>query len=132
MWLKYAGANQKEVLTREAKKRKVGLLNHLPIVELITGGGEIIGAIGLDLRKEKPVLQIIRAKSVILCYGGGHQTLPVDHAGEAVQYVLLPGGTGAAGLAYRSGAKLVNMEFATATQARSTSPAPGRRPGSGL
>ena len=113
MWLKYAGANQKEVLTREAKKRKVNILNHLPIVELITGGGEITGAIGLDLHKEKPVLQIIRAKSVILCTGAVTRLYPpAGTPGMLFNTAWCPADAGAGlAAAYRAGAKLVNMEF---------------------
>ena len=44
IWLKYAGHNQKDVLTREAKKRGVQIHNHLSISEVLAKRGEVIGA----------------------------------------------------------------------------------------
>jgi succinate dehydrogenase/fumarate reductase flavoprotein subunit len=113
MWLKYAGYNQKEVLTQEAKKRKAGILNHMPIVELITGGGEIVGAIGLDVSKDTPVLKIIRAKSVIICTGSTNRLYPpAGTPGMLFNTAYCPADAGGGlAAAYRAGAKLVNMEF---------------------
>jgi succinate dehydrogenase/fumarate reductase flavoprotein subunit len=111
--LKYAGHNQKEVLTKESKKRKVRIENHLPLTELITQGGEIIGAIGIDIKKEKPVLKVIRAKSVILAAGCTNRLYPpAASPGMLFNTAFCPANAGAGlGSAYRAGAKLVNMEF---------------------
>ena len=76
VWLKYAGHNQKGVLTREAKKRGVKIENHLPITDVMTNNGETIGAIGLSIKKEEPVLKIIRSKSVILATGSASRLYP--------------------------------------------------------
>lgn len=66
--LKYAGVNQKPVFTKEALKRGVKILNHHPLSELITNDkGEVCGAVLVDLTVDPPRLQVIRAKSVILC-----------------------------------------------------------------
>jgi len=46
IFLKYAGHNQKEILTKEAKKRGVRIINHLPVIDVITKDNEVIGAIG--------------------------------------------------------------------------------------
>ena len=111
--LKYAGHNQKAVLTREAKKKKVRIINHLPLTELITKGGEIVGAIGIDVRKEKPALQVIRAKSVILAAGCTNRLYPpAASPGMLFNTAFCPANAGA-GLAsaYRAGARLINMEF---------------------
>lgn len=113
IWLKYAGYNQKEVLTRESKKRKVRIENHLPITELITRDGEIIGAIGISVKGETPVLKVIRAKGVILAAGCTTRLYPpAATPGMLFNTAFCPANAGA-GLAsaYRAGAKLINMEF---------------------
>jgi succinate dehydrogenase/fumarate reductase flavoprotein subunit len=113
VWLKYAGFNQKEVLTKQSRKKKVRIENHLPITELITRDGEVVGAIGIDIRKEKPVLKVIRAKSVIQAAGCTNRLYPpAASPGMLFNTAFCPANAGA-GLAsaYRAGAKLVNMEF---------------------
>ena len=113
VWLKYAGHNQKAVLTQQAKKRGVRIENHLPITDIITNDGEVIGAIGLGVKKEKPVLNVIRAKSVILATGSASRLYPpAPSPGWLFNTAFCPSCTGAAqALVYRAGAKLVNMEF---------------------
>ncbi|MBW2206621.1 MAG: FAD-binding protein [Deltaproteobacteria bacterium] len=113
VWLKYAGHNQKEVLTREAKKRGVKIENHLPITDIITHRGEAVGAIGLSIKKKEPVLKIFRAKSVILATGSASRLYPpAPSPGWMFNTAFCPACTGAAqATAYRAGAKLVNMEF---------------------
>ena len=113
VWLKYAGYNQKEVLTRETKKRKVRIENHLPLTELITRDGEIVGALGVHIKKDKPVVKVFRAKSVILAAGCTNRLYPpATSPGMLFNTAFCPANAGA-GLAsaYRAGAKLVNMEF---------------------
>jgi succinate dehydrogenase/fumarate reductase flavoprotein subunit len=113
VWLKYAGYNQKAVLTKEARKQKVRIINHLPLTELLTRDGEIIGALGINIEREKPLLQCIRAKSVILAAGCTNRLYPpATSPGMLFNTAFCPANAGA-GLAsaYRAGAKLVNMEF---------------------
>ena len=113
IWLKYAGHNQKEVLTRQARKQGVLIENHLPITDVITQDGEAIGAIGLSVREEEPVLKIIRAKAVILATGSASRLYPpAATPGALFNTAFCPSCTGAAqAVAYRAGAKLINMEF---------------------
>ncbi|MBW1997114.1 MAG: FAD-dependent oxidoreductase [Deltaproteobacteria bacterium] len=113
IWLKYAGHNQKEVLTKQAKKRGVRIENHLPITDIITSAGEVIGAIGLTIRQEEPVLKLFRAKSIILTTGSASRLYPpAPSPGWLFNTAFCPSCTGAAqAMAYRAGAKLVNMEF---------------------
>ncbi|MBW1802084.1 MAG: FAD-binding protein [Deltaproteobacteria bacterium] len=111
--LKYAGHNQKEVLTEQAKKAGTRLENHLPITDVITEDGEVVGAIGLSINGEDPILKIIRAKSVVLSTGSACRLYtPGGTPGWMFNTAFCPSctGTGQA-IAYRAGAKLVNMEF---------------------
>lgn len=113
IWLKYAGHNQKEVLTREARKRGVRIENHLPITDVITHGGKAVGAIGVDIRKDAPVLRIFRTKSVILATGSASRLYPpAPSPGLLFNTAFCPTCTGAAqATAYRAGARCINMEF---------------------
>ena len=113
VWLKYAGHNQKTVLTRQAKKRRVRIENHLPITDVIVQDGEIIGAMGLSVKQSRPVIKIIRAKSVIVTTGSATRLYPpAGSPGWLFNTAFCPACTGAGqAMAYRAGAKLVNMEF---------------------
>ena len=113
IWLKYAGHNQKDVLTKQAKKRGVRIENHLPITDVITEDGEAVGALGLSIRKEEPLFRVIRTKSVILATGSASRLYaPAPSPGLLFNTAFCPSCTGAAqAAAYRAGARLVNMEF---------------------
>jgi succinate dehydrogenase/fumarate reductase flavoprotein subunit len=112
IWLKYAGHNQKEVLTQQARKQGVRIENHLMITDLITEGGEIIGAVGISTTGEEPVIRVIRTKSVILTTGCGSRLYPSVSPGLMFNTANCPVCTGGGqAMAYHAGAKLTNMEF---------------------
>lgn len=113
VWLKYAGHNQKPVLTKQAKKAGVQIINHLPISEVIVENGRAIGAIGVDIKESQPVMQIIRAKTVILTTGSASRLYtPTTSPGMLFNTAFCPSCTGGAqAMAFRSGAALVNLEF---------------------
>ena len=112
IFLKYEGSNQKLVLTAQARKRGVRIENHLPIIEVITRNGEVVGAIGLSIKEEQPVLRLIRAKSVVLATGTSNRLYPSVSPGWMFNTAFCPSCTGGAqAMALRAGAKLVNMEF---------------------
>ena len=112
IFLKYAGANQKSVLTREALKRGVTILNKLPISEIITNDEEVIGAIGISIEKEKPELRVFRAKNVILTTGTTNRLYSPKTGGMMFNLGFCPScaGNGRAA-AYRVGAKLINIDI---------------------
>jgi len=112
IFLKYAGYNQKEVLTREAKQRGARLMNHLVVTDVITRDGEAIGAIGVNTSQENPEVQLFRAKSVLLATGATTRLYPSSTPGWMFNIPFCPAcnGSGRA-MAYRCGAKLVNMEI---------------------
>jgi succinate dehydrogenase/fumarate reductase flavoprotein subunit len=112
LWLKFEGADQKITLTREALKRKVQIQNRLIITDVITGDGGVIGAIGLSLQEEQPILRIFRAKAVILTTGSANRLYPPVTPGMMFNTVYCPSCTGSGrAVALRAGATLVNMEI---------------------
>ena len=112
IWLKYAGHNQKAVLTKQAKKQNVNITNHLSITDIIAKNGEVSGAIALDTTREQPVLRYIRAKSIVIATGCGSRLYPSPTPGWMFNTANCPVCTGSGqAMAYRAGAKLVNMEF---------------------
>ena len=112
VWLKYAGHNQKEVLTRQAKKQGVHIENHLLLTDVITADGTVIGGVALSTKEDAPVIKSIRAKSVILTTGCGSRLYPGVSPGLMFNTANCPVCTGdGQAMAYRAGAKLTNMEF---------------------
>lgn len=116
IWLKYAGSNQKEVLTKVALKNGVKILNHHPFTEVIVNEcGTITGAICLDVSEESPKLQVIRAKSVILATGEGNRMYGSKYMGNMFNIAHCPSSTCAGrAAAYKVGARLVNMDLINA------------------
>ena len=112
IFLKYAGHNQKEVLTREAKKRGVRIINHLPVIDVITKDNEVIGALGLNTKDDNPELKIFHAKSVLLSTGSATRLYPSTTPGWMFNIPFCPSDTGSGrAMAFRAGAKLINMEI---------------------
>lgn len=113
IFLKYAGHNQKEVLTRQAKKGGVVIENHMPITDVVTENGEAVGAIGIDIKTDRPVIKLIRSKAVILATGTANRLYPsTGSPGWLFNVAFCPActGTGRA-TTLRAGAKLINMEI---------------------
>jgi len=107
--LKYSGQNQKPVLTREAKKRGVQIINRVMVTDLLSKNGAH-GAIGIDTREEK--ILIFLAKSVILSTGGCVRLYPASTPGWLFNRAESPHTTGdGRAMAYRGGVELVNMEI---------------------
>ena len=112
VWLKYAGKEQKPILTREALKRGVTILNHHPFSDVITDEtGRAVGGICIDLSAPEPKLQVIRAKSVVLATGNSNRLFGSRTMGWMFNNAGCPSNvcTGRAA-AYRAGARLVNLD----------------------
>lgn len=109
--LKYSGKDQKPILTKEAAKRGVQIINRVMVFELLRdNNGSIAGALGLSTREEK--LVEFRAKSVILGTGTVTRLYPGLSPGW-MGNLSRPGtvtGDGRA-MAYRSGAELGDLEM---------------------
>jgi succinate dehydrogenase/fumarate reductase flavoprotein subunit len=99
-------------LTDQARKRGVRIENHQPITEVITRDGEVIGAIGISIKNEKPVMKIFRTKCVVLGTGTANRLYPPISPGWMFNTAFCPSNTGSGrAMAYRAGAKLINMEI---------------------
>ncbi len=111
--LKYDGKKQKAIMTREAKKRGVTILNHMPVIELLKKDGRMAGAVALDVSAEEPSLCVIAAPSVIL--GTGCTTRLYNNMatpGWMFNLAYCPSNAGGGiAQAWRIGAKLVNLEM---------------------
>jgi succinate dehydrogenase/fumarate reductase flavoprotein subunit len=106
--LKYEGKNQKKVLTREAEKRGVRIINRVMVLDLL-GKGSVNGAIGFHTREDR--LFLLLAKSILLGTGVVsrlYQGLTPGWMANATRPETLTGD--GRGMAYRIGAELVNME----------------------
>ena len=108
--IKYEGRFQKKVLTRQAKKRGVTILNRVMMLDLIRNSNRVIGAIGTHTREEK--LLIFEAKAVVLGTGKCSRLYPPLTPGWLFNDPH--GGSQSGGgraMAYRSGAELQNLEM---------------------
>lgn len=111
-FLKYDGSDQKKVLVREAKKLGVRFYNHHPVVELARMDGRIAGALAVDISKEQPEFQPVRAKTVLLATGLTHRLyLTAPTPAYMFNTGHCPNCAGGQGLGWRVGARMVNMEF---------------------
>ena len=108
--LHYAGAHQKEVMTAEAVKRGVQILNRTMCFDLLSHEGRIGGAVGL--KTDEDGLVVIRAKSTIIGTGSVMRLYPASTPGHMFNTRLSPTcvGDGRA-MAYRAGAELASMEI---------------------
>ena len=112
IFLKYAGSNQKAVLTAQAKKSGARILNHTIVSDVIVRDGEVAGAIAIGTAGETPVMKVIRAKSVLLSTGSTTRLYPSTTPGWMFNIPFCPSCTGSGrAIAYRAGARLVNMEI---------------------
>lgn len=113
IFLKYDGHNQKEVLTRQAKKAGATILNHHPVLDLLYDDEGITGALALDMSSAEPGYTIVRAPNVILATGTANRLYsPAGTPGSLFNTAFCPSCTGAAqAQGWRIGAKLVNMEL---------------------
>jgi succinate dehydrogenase/fumarate reductase flavoprotein subunit len=108
--LKYAGKNQKPILTREALSRGARIINRIMIFELLGDSNDVIGAIGIDTRDNS--LIEFRAKTVVLGTGSVARLFPnltPGLMGNQIRPITLSGDGRA--MAYRLGAELADTEM---------------------
>jgi succinate dehydrogenase/fumarate reductase flavoprotein subunit len=108
--LKYKGMNQKKVLTKQALKKGVKIINRIMIFDLLGGPKGACGAVGIDTREDRFIS--LKAKSVILGTGSVARLYPNITPALMANNTRPPTtcGDGRA-MAYRIGAELINMEM---------------------
>ncbi len=107
--LHYSGREQKPILTKETLKRGARILNRVMVFDLLREG-ETFVATGIHTREDK--LIVIRAKSVVLGTGLCTMLYPSPTPGWIFNKAYSPSNTGdGRAMAYRVGAKLVNLEL---------------------
>ncbi len=109
IFLKYSGGEQKPVLTKQAKKQGVKIMNRVTVFELLKDGDRVTGALGYDTWKDKIIE--FHAKAVFL--GTGCCTrLYKSFTGLMFNMANCPFNTGdGRAMALRAGAALMNLEF---------------------
>jgi succinate dehydrogenase/fumarate reductase flavoprotein subunit len=108
--IKYEGRFQKKILTQQAKKRGVKIVNRVMIYDLLKEGNKIVGAVGVKTREDKVV--VINAKAVVLGTGKCSRLYQSLTPGWIMNdgHGGTQSGDGRA-MAYRSGAELQNLEM---------------------
>ncbi|HLA29166.1 MAG TPA: FAD-binding protein, partial [Syntrophales bacterium] len=97
------GAEYRKILPRQVRRRKkIKVVEDIFIFDLLKNEGEVVGAMGLDLVKGRPV--VIRAKATILATGGYMACYSFNTANSTCT------GDGHAA-AYRAGVTMTGMEF---------------------
>jgi succinate dehydrogenase/fumarate reductase flavoprotein subunit len=108
--LHYAGANQKKILTHEALKRKVRILNRVMCLNLLHDKGKVRGALGVNTREDE--IYIVKAKSVVLGTGAVMRLYPASTPAWMFNTRLSPVCVGDGRImAFRAGAELASMEI---------------------
>lgn len=112
IFLKYDGHNQKKVLTEQAKKRGVRIINHSPALEILSENGKITGVLALNISEDTPKYRLIAAKAVVAATGYVSRLFTTDPTpSQMFNTNMCPSGTGdSIAQAWRCGAYLVNME----------------------
>ncbi len=90
------------VLPRAVKKRRVNILEDTFVLDLLTKGDTVVGALGVDIRNGK--LKVLRAKATILATGGYQGLYPISLANTNLT------GDGQA-MALRAGVDMMDFEF---------------------
>ncbi|MBW1685340.1 MAG: FAD-binding protein [Deltaproteobacteria bacterium] len=93
-----------DALLRKARSARVVTLDDMVLLDLVTQGGRVTGALGLDIRTGEFVR--LQARAVVMATGGWHKAFWPNTGMRDLS------GDGTA-MAHRAGAKLGNMEFIT-------------------
>ncbi|MBW2066503.1 MAG: FAD-binding protein [Deltaproteobacteria bacterium] len=108
--VKYRGAIQKRVLTEQALKRGVKIMDRVMVFDLLGDVGGVTGAVAIDTRENR--FFVFRAKSVILATGlvirMYPNIIPAMMANNTRPFTVTGDGRS---MAYRLGAELSNMEM---------------------
>jgi succinate dehydrogenase/fumarate reductase flavoprotein subunit len=108
--LKYEGRDQKKVLIQKAQEKGAEIINRVMVFDLLRDGEKIVGAVGIDTRKN--ALVVFEAKTVILGTGCLDRLYPPPTPAwmPSIPGNLTLTGDGRA-MAYRAGADIVSPEM---------------------
>lgn len=109
--LKYDGHNQKPVLTQKARELGAKILNKTAITEILTKDGHAVGAVGICVQYDQPEVVIFQAKTVIIATGVTTRIYPGINPAFVCNTSCCPADAGGAVIAYRAGARMVNMDL---------------------
>jgi succinate dehydrogenase/fumarate reductase flavoprotein subunit len=108
--LHYSGQDTKPILTRQALKSGVRIINRVMICDLLTDGASVCGAIGIDTRE--PRMIVFKSKSVVLASGKAMRLFPGATPAWLFNTNSSPVNTGDGRvMAYRAGCELTNLEL---------------------
>ncbi|MFC1868448.1 FAD-binding protein [Thermodesulfobacteriota bacterium] len=110
IYMHYSGGNQKQVLTEQALKRGVKIMNRVTVFELLKDGERVTGALGLDTWNGQVIE--FQAKSVFMSTGGCSRLYPSSTPGWMFNIPFCPVLTGdGRAMVYRAGGELADIEF---------------------
>lgn len=98
----FLGPEYKKTLLRQVKNRKIRVDEDIFVTALLHSDTQVVGAIGLDIRRGE--IKLYRAKATILATGGFMGCYELTTANPTAT------GDGHA-MAYRAGVKMMDMEF---------------------
>ncbi|MFC1868018.1 FAD-binding protein [Thermodesulfobacteriota bacterium] len=110
IYMHYEGGNQKQVLTEEALKRGVKIINRVTVFELLKDKEQVVGAIGYDTWNDR--LLKFAAKSILMGTGRICRLYPSVTPGYMMNTPFYPYCTGdGRAMGLRAGANLASVEF---------------------
>lgn len=108
-FIHFAGRDMKVKLTRQAEKRGVKIHNRTVAVDILVENGVVCGVLAFNLREG--TWHLFNTKSVVLSTGGIHRLFK-NQSGNPFNAHNPPHDTGDGhAIAFRAGARLINMEF---------------------
>lgn len=105
----FDGAPLKAVLTKEAKKRGVKIVNRVQMTDLITTQGQIAGAVGVHLRKGD--VYAFKTKSLVLSSGRSNRLGRNPTGFDFNTRIPSPMSGDGTSMAVRAGLPIINIEF---------------------
>ena len=105
----FDGAPLKPILTKEAKKRGVQIINRLQMTDLITTDGQIAGAVGVGTRTGD--IYFIKAKTVVMSSGRSNRLSRNQTGFDFNTRLPSPLSGDGTSMALRAGLEIINSEF---------------------
>ncbi len=99
-----SGVEITDALNRELKRSNVEIFEDIMVYELLTRGGKVVGALGIDINSGEFI--VFNSKAVVLATGGWHKAYYLNSGTPDMS------GDGQA-MAFKVGAELINMEMIT-------------------